>query len=102
MFFSPGFPISNFEQHQYLFKQFAFIIIQTAYILYVSDTKPHTNNIFNQLEFFNEGMIIMMCYVMIVYTGIGPVQEIMKSNTPVYFSMGITGIIAIANFGVMI
>lgn len=71
MFFSPGFPLSNFKQDQYLFKNFAFIGVQTAYIMYVWDQKPHTNHVFNQLELFNESMIILMCYVMVVYTGIG-------------------------------
>ena len=47
-------------------------------------------------------MIILMFYVMIVYCGIGPVHDILKSNTPVYFSIGITGLIVVANFGVMI
>ena len=72
------------------------------YVIYVSDTKPHTNDIFNHLEFFNEGMIIRMCYIMICYAGIGPHHAIMKSNTPVYISIGVTGIIVLANFGVMI
>ena len=47
MVFSPGFPLTRFDQHQYLFKQFAFIIIQSAYLIYVADTKPHTNHVFN-------------------------------------------------------
>ena len=47
-------------------------------------------------------MIILMCYIMICYAGIGPVHEIMKSKTPVYISIGITGLIVLANFGVMI
>ena len=102
MIFSPGFPITDFEQHQYLMKQFAFIIIQTVYVIYIFDTRPHTVDIFNKLELFNEGMIIFMCYVMIVYCGVGPFKEILKSDTPVYFSIGITGLIVIANFGVMI
>ena len=102
MIFSPGFPITNFEQHQYLMKQFAFIIVQTLYIIYIFDTKPHTSDVFNKLEFFNEGMIIFMCYVMIVYCGVGYYKDILKSDVPVYFSVGITGLIVIANFGVMI
>ena len=43
-----------------------------------------------------------MCYVMICYAGMGPVQEIMKSNVPIYVSLVITGLIVVANFGVMI
>ena len=102
MIFSPGFPITDFGQHQFLLKQFLFVYIQTAYVLYVTDAKPHTNDIFNHLEFFNEGMIILMCYTMIVFSGIGPYADILKSITPIYFSVGITGLIVAANFGVMI
>ena len=47
-------------------------------------------------------MIILMCYVMICFSGIGPFAEILKSKTPIFFSVGITGLIVIANFGVMI
>ena len=78
------------------------MFVQTAYVLYVTDAKPHTNDIFNYLEFFNEGMIIFMCYTMICFSGIGPFAEILKSTTPIYFSVGITGLIVVANFGVMI
>ena len=78
------------------------MFVQTAYVLYVTDAKPHTNDIFNYLEFFNEGMIILMCYTMICFSGIGPFAEILKSTTPIYFSVGITGLIVVANFGVMI
>ena len=102
MIFSPGFPGINFEQHQYLLKQIAFIFIQTAYVLYIFDCEPHTNEIFNTLEFFNEGMIILMCYIMICYSGLGPVQEIMKSSVPFYISILITALIVFANFGAMI
>ena len=102
MIFSPGFPGTDFAQHQYLFKQFAFIFIQTAYLLYVTDTRPHTVSVFNSLEFFNEGMIILMCYIMICYAGIGPVSQILKSKVPFYISILITAAIVAANFGVMI
>ena len=43
-----------------------------------------------------------MCYTMVCYCGVGPIQEIRKSNTPVYISIGITALIVAANFGVMI
>ena len=85
-----------------MLKQFCCVFIQTIYLLYVIDAKPHTNEIFNHLEIFNEGMIILMCYTMICFSGIGPFAEILKSATPIYFSVGITGLIVAANFGVMI
>ena len=43
-----------------------------------------------------------MCYIMICFSGIGPLTEILKSKTPIYLSFAITGLIVAANFGVMI
>ena len=86
-------------------KNFAFIFVQTAYVIYIADSKPHSQNIFNLLEFWNEGMIILMCYIMLLYTGIGskdPSYEIIKEKVPQYLSLAVTGLIVIANFGVLI
>ena len=47
-------------------------------------------------------MIISMCYIMICFSGIGPLTEILKSKTPIVLSFTITGLIVAANFGVMI
>ena len=71
-------------------------------MIYIADTKPHTSNIFNWLEFWNEGLIIIMCYIMICYAGIGPVEEILESKIPIIISVLITGLMMIANFGVML
>ena len=57
----------------------AFIFIQTAYVSHLFDGELHANDIFNTFEFFNEGMIILMCYIMICYTGIGDSQLIIQS-----------------------
>ena len=43
-----------------------------------------------------------MCYNMVVYTGIGPVEQIRGVQTPIYVAIAITIMIVIANFGVMI
>merc|ERR1712176_754015 len=102
LLFSPGFPLTNFEQHQYLFKDFCFIFIQTIYVMYIADARPHSQHIFNLLEFFNEGMITLMCYIMVCFTGIGPSHIIMHSKIPVYLSLAITVLIVIANFSVLI
>ena len=99
--FSPGFPLVNFEYNHYLFKNLCFILVQTIYVGYVWDTRPHTNNIFNKLEIFNEAMIVLMCYIMVAYTGIGPTEYILDATTPIYLSIGITVLIVSANFGVM-
>jgi len=102
MVFSPGFPMTNFQQHHYLFKNFLFIFIQTLYVMYIADSRPHSLSIFNLLEFFNEGMITLMCYIMLCFTGIGPSNMIMQSKTPMYLSLAVTVSIVIANFSVLI
>ena len=99
--FSPGFPLVNFEHNHYLYKNLLFILVQTIYVGYVWDTKPHTNNIFNKLEFINEGMIMLICYIMVAYTGIGPAEYIIDATTPIYLTIAITVIIIGTNFGVM-
>ena len=43
-----------------------------------------------------------MCYIMICYAGIGPVEEILKSSVPITISITITGLMIAANLGVML
>lgn len=43
-----------------------------------------------------------MCYIMVVYTGIGDAKFIMESQIPIFLSLVVTAAIVIANFGVMI
>ena len=102
MIFSPGLPLTNFDRHQYLYKNFAIIFIQTVYVIYIASTRPHSESIFNLLELFNEGMIILMCYIMICYTGIGDSKLILEDTLPVIISLTITALIVMANFGVLI
>lgn len=102
---SPGFPLTNFEQHQYLAKDFAFIILQTAYFMYIVHAQPHSDGIFNTLELWNEGMIVLMCYIMLVYTGIGskdPSYDILSEKAPQYLALLVTALIVLPNFGVLI
>ena len=99
---SPGFPlIEKFEHNPYLIKILCFLLIQTIYVMYVWETKPHTRDIFNKLEFFNEGMIVLMCYIMIGYSGIGSIEYILSSNIQLYISLAMTFFVVIANFCVM-
>ena len=71
-------------------------------MIYIADTWPHSNEVFNWLEFWNEGLVIIMCYVMICYSGIGPVEEILKTNVPIAISIVIVGLIMAANLGMML
>lgn len=103
--FSPGFPLTNFEQHQYLAKCIAIIILQTAYVMYIVFAKPHSQGIYNYLEIWNEGLIILMCYIMLIYTGMGSREhslDILKRLTPQFLSLLVTLLIVCANVGVLI
>ena len=70
--------------------------------MYIAETLPHTNKIFNWLEFWNEGLIVLICYIMICYAGIGPVDEIVKSNVPIAISIIIASLIMAANLSMML
>ena len=66
---------------------------------------------FIKLEYFNEGALILLCYMMFVYTGIVCKGEedgtcntkaIFTDKVPLYISLGITFIIVIGNFILLI
>lgn len=99
--FSPGSPVFNIEHNHFLLKNFGFLFIQTIYVMYVWNTKPHTRNIFNKLEFVNEGVIVLMCYMMICFSGIGPTEYILNSKVALFISIGMTVFVVAANFFVM-
>ena len=93
--------MTGFSNHQQVLKIMAFIAIQTAYIVYIIHSMPHTESVFNKLEFFNEGLIVLMCYIMFVFAGVGD-RELLMSDIPLYICMAISAIIVIANVSVMI
>ena len=101
MIFSPGFPLTNFDHHMYVFKNIAFLFIQSAYLIYIMQTRPHTRSHFNSLEFFNETLIILMCYIMLVFSGIGDRDLLLDSAVPLYISVILTTILIVTNIGVM-
>ena len=73
--------------------------------MYVVYAKPHSEGIFNTLEFWNESMIIVMCYIMLVYTGIGskePSYDILSEKVPQYLALLVTVLIVVPNFGALI
>ena len=46
-------------------------------------------------------MLISMCYIMIIYSGIIPLSQVIDIQAPVYASIIVTAMIALANFFVM-
>jgi hypothetical protein len=93
--------MTDFGNHQHVLKIMAFLVIQTAYIIYIMHSMPHTEDMFNKLEFFNEGMIVLMCYIMFVFAGVGD-REVLMSDVPLYICIGISAIIVAVNVFVMI
>lgn len=102
LIFSPGFPLTGFENHQYVAKNMAILFVQTLYIIYIMYSMPHTESMFNKLEFFNEGLIVLLVYIMLCWSGIGDRDIIQGSDIPLIISVIIAGIIVIANCYVML
>ena len=80
-------------------------MIQTFYILYIIATRPHTTNMFNSLEFFNEGALIILAYVMLIFSGMTPIDDLIANNIAYtvaeWLGIGIAIVIAVVNFYVM-
>ena len=62
-------PWTNFETNRYLYKIFFFLLLQSLYLFYIADTKPHLHTTFNRLEFLNEGALMALAYLMIAFSG---------------------------------
>ena len=73
-----------------------------VYIRYIQSTKPHTNDVFNRLELFNEGSLILLCYIMLAYSGIIPIDQIIDNEIPLFASLIIAALIVAVNFGIML
>ena len=97
---SSNVPLNNFVKHRYLFKILIFIGIQSIYLWYVNDTRPHTNKIFTRLEFFNEGSLMFLAYIMIAYTDVMPYNA-SKSILAGVMSVAVVILIASANLFVL-
>lgn len=93
------------EKNNYLLKIILFLVLQSIYLLYIFDTRPHTTRIFNRLEFFNEGMLMLLAYVMLIFSGLTPIDD-MLMNKPCYITaewlgIGMSLFICAINFYVM-
>ena len=72
--FSGNFPVKLVEGNSFLYKILFFLGIQSAYVIYIIDSWPHTESHFNTLELFNESLLILLTFIMICYCGIGDSQ----------------------------
>ena len=83
-----------------MYKILIFIGIQSVYLWYINDTRPHTNNIFNRLEFFNEGSLMLLAYLMIGYSDVMP-HNTSGSLLAGIMSVNVVVLIASANLFVL-
>ena len=65
-----GNPWNSFDESRYFYKIILFLLITYVKILFVIDTRPHTQTVYNRLEFINEGALIVLANVMIAFSGI--------------------------------
>ena len=70
-----GNPITGFDRNFYLHKIICFILIQIGYVIYIYDARPHTESIFNILEFVNEYLLIFLAYIMLSFTNLITVAD---------------------------
>ena len=60
---------------------------------------------FNNLEFFNEGALIILAYVMLIFSGMTPIDDLIANDTAYtvaeWLGIGIAIAIAVVNFYVM-
>ena len=93
------------QRNENLFKIVFFLILQSVYILYIFEARPHNMRIYNRLEFLNEGMLMLLAYVMLIFSGMTPIEDLV-ANKPCYnfaewLGIGIALLICIMNFFVM-
>ena len=58
------------------FKIQLFLLLQTFYLIYLGYSKPHSNNLFNWLDLFNEYFILCAGYYMMINTLFMPDLEV--------------------------
>ena len=104
IYFTEGSPLSGFEHTQYSLKIFTLLFIQTVYLAYVHHVKPHSQSLFNNLEFFNEYCLVILGYVMLCFTkimaGVNDTKALDYWST--YIAIAIIGLMALINLGVMV
>ena len=62
-------PWTDYSQNHYKNKIFCFLLLQSIYVFYIADSRPHLHTTFNRLEFLNEGTLMILAYMMIAFSG---------------------------------
>ena len=64
-------PLTEFTRHRYLMKILLFLLVESVYFTYIVMTKPHSDNMYNELEYFNETLMMLLAYLMLPFAGLG-------------------------------
>ena len=112
VFLSEGSPISGIDRSMYLQKIICFLYIQMLYLMFIHNVRPHSENLFNRLEFINEYLMMGVAYCMINFANVVSIQdpvthEPLQSDSTLnsaieLLSITFIGLIVLVNFGVMI
>ena len=98
--FNVSCPFTDFEQSRYFYKIILFLLIQSVYLLYVESARPHTLELFNRLEVFNESALMLLAYIMIAFSGIVEGQ-VAGNDLAELLAFAVTVSILIGNFSVL-
>ena len=60
------FMVTRFSPKRYIIIMYLFVIVQSAYFLYISVYTPHIDGIDNFIEILNEGCLILLAYVALI------------------------------------
>ena len=80
------------------------ITIQMLYLFYMIDTRPHIDDFYNSLEFFNEAFILLLFYSMLGFStsALGPLVDPDRQWSIGFVSIAFVCAIYIANFSLML
>ena len=95
--FNEGCPWTNLDGERYLYKVISLICIQLVYLIYVIDTKPHTQSTYNNLELVNESTLLLLAYLMISFSGIVESQTL-GNRTTQFLAIFIIAFMLLFNF----
>ena len=112
-YFTKDSVMSGIDRTYYLQKILAFLFIQTIYLAYVHNVHPHSESIFNKLEFVNEYLMVTLAYIMLNFTKLAKIQDPHNSAEYLpksekfselmeYLAIGLISLILLVNFAVMI
>lgn len=93
-------PWTNFGQSVYLFKIIFFIVVQSVYLMYIVTARPHDKDLFNLLEYVNEGCLIVLAYIMIAFSGVVGGQTA-GNELAELLAFGMTILIVVGNYFVI-